>query len=198
MTDIDANAVKYLTDFAGQNWLITPVARAVGEPAPASIHDQKWLLVLSGVVHADLKGDNSGQWNHQTVSFIPDMAGPDDPSATSGPLNWAIRHYAIPRPAGSAGAQYVIRFSIEEGAPFVSLSAIFNEGQSMNSGFAVDAWRSHHFGSGTDVLTNRPVNNLFAGINVDLAVRDSDAWLYRLDYNITLIGKIVFVAPVFS
>jgi len=26
-------------------------------------------------------------------------------------------------------------------------------------------------------------------------VRDSDAWLYRLGYNITLIGKIVFVAP---
>ena len=79
--------------------------------------------------------------------------------------------------------------------PFASLSAIFNRGQSINSGFAVDAWRSHHFGSGTDVLTNRPVNNLFAGINVDLAVRDSDAWLYRLGYNITLIGKIVFVAP---
>jgi hypothetical protein len=26
-----------------------------------------------------------------------------------------------------------------------------------------------------------------------MAVRDTDAWLYRLGYNITLLGKIVFV-----
>jgi hypothetical protein len=44
----------YLTNFAGQNWLITPAALALGEHPPASIHDQKWLLVLSGVVYANL------------------------------------------------------------------------------------------------------------------------------------------------
>ena len=189
--------MKYLTDFAGQNWLITPAALAVGEPPPASIHDQKWLLVLSGVVIADLKGDSSSQWDYQTVSFTPDMAGPDDPSSTSGPLNWAISHYSIPKPPGSPGEQYLIRFSVEEWAPFASLNSIFNQGQSINSGFAVDVWRPNHFGSGTDVLSNQPVNNLFAGVNVDLAVRDTDAWLYRLGYNITLLGKIVFVAPAF-
>ena len=69
--------------------------------APQSIRDQKWLLILSGVVLANQRGDNSGSWNHQTVSFIPDMAGPDDPTATSGPLNWAIARYGIPRPAGT-------------------------------------------------------------------------------------------------
>ena len=186
------NSMKYLTEFAGQNWLITPAALAVGESPPASIHDQKWLLVLSGVVIADLKGDNTGQWNHQTVSFMPDMAGPDDPSSTSGPLNWAIRHYSIPKPSGAPGAQYLIRFSLEEWAPSTSPSAIFTQGQSINSGFAVDAWRPNHFGSGTDILTNQPVNNLFAGINADLAVRDTDAWLYRLGYNITLLGQDCF------
>jgi hypothetical protein len=191
------NSIKYLTNFAGQNWVITPAALSVGERLPVSIHDQKWLLVLSGVVIADLKGDDTSRWNYQTVSFIPDMAGPDHPSSTSGPLNWAISHYSIPKPPGSPGTQYLIRFSVEEWAPFVSLSAIFNQGQSINSGFAVDAWRPNHFGSGTDVLSNRPVNNLFSGINVDLAVRDTDAWLYRLGYNITLLGKIVFVAPAF-
>jgi len=189
------NSMKFLTEFAGQNWLITPAALAVGEHPPANIRDQKWLLVLSGVVFADQRGDNSGQWNHQTVSFIPDMAGPDDPASTSGPLNWAISHYSIPKPAGSPGAQYLIRFSVEGWAPYVSLSAIFNQGQSIDSGFAVDAWRPNHFGSGTSVVTNQPVNNIFAGVNADLAVRDTDAWLYRLGYNITLLGKIVFVAP---
>ncbi|MGC2504973.1 MAG: hypothetical protein WA400_22830 [Silvibacterium sp.] len=33
------------------------------------------------------------------------------------------------------------------------------------------------------------------GVNADLAVSDSDAWIYRLTYNITLLGKIVFIAP---
>jgi hypothetical protein len=191
------NAMKFLTEYAGQNWLITPATAAVGETPPANIHDQRWLLILSGVVIADLKGDNSGDWNRETVTFMPDMAGPDHPSATSGPLNWAISHYSIPKPAGSPGEQYLIRFSVEEWSPFVSLSAIFNQGQSINSGHAVDAWRPSHFGSGTDVLTGRPVSNLFSGVNVDLAVRDNDAWLFRLGYNVTLIGKIVFVAPTF-
>jgi hypothetical protein len=189
--------MNYLTDFACQNWLITPAALAYGESPPASIHDQKWLLVLSGVVIADLKGDSQAGWLHETVSFTPDMSGPDDPSSTSGPLNWAISRYSIPKPPGSAGAQYLIRFSVEECTPCASLGAIFNQGQSIDSGFAVDAWRPNHFGSGTDVLTSRPVDKLFTGINVDLAVRDTDAWLYRLAYNITLVGKVVFVAPAF-
>jgi hypothetical protein len=189
------NSMRYLTDFAGQNWLITPAALAVGEPAPASIHDQKWLIVLSGVVIANQRGDNSGQWNYQTVSFIPDMSGPDDPSATSGPLNWAISKYSIPRPPGAVGSDYTIRFSLEEWSPFVSLGSIFDQGQSINAGFAVDDWRPNHFDNGTSVLTGQPVNNIFTGVNADLAVQDSDAWLYRLSYNITLLGKIVFMAP---
>ena len=48
--------MKFLTNFAGQNWLITPASLAVGERPPASIRDQKWLLVLTGVVLADFKG----------------------------------------------------------------------------------------------------------------------------------------------
>ena len=94
--------MKFLTQFGGQNWLITPVATAVGEAPPANIHDQKWLLVLSGVVIADQRGDNSGNWNHQTVAFTPDMAGADAPGATSGPLNWAIQRWRIPRPPGTS------------------------------------------------------------------------------------------------
>jgi hypothetical protein len=191
--EFNSNSIKYLTDFAGQNWVITPAPLAAGESRPTSIHDQKWLLVLSGVVIADLKGED-GEWGHQTVSFMPDMAGPDDPTSTSGPLNWAINHYSIPKPAGSPAMDYLIRFSVEEWVPFVAPNAMFNESQSMNCGFAVDVWRPNHFGSGTDVLTNRPVNNIFSGINADLAVREKDAWLHRLGYSVALLGKIVFVA----
>ncbi len=189
------NSMKYLTDFAGQNSLITPAALAVGERPPQSIRDQKWLLILSGVVLANQRGDNSGSWNYQTVSFIPDMAGPDDPTATSGPLNWAIARYGIPRPPGTVGQEYLVRFSLDEWSPFVSLGSVFDQGASVNAGFAVDDWRPNHFESGTDVVTNEAVNNIFTGVNADLAVNDTDAWIYRLGYNITLIGRIVFIAP---
>jgi hypothetical protein len=136
----------------------------------------------------------TGRVGSPDQSFMPDMAGPDDPDSTSGPLNWAINQYSIPKPAGSPGRDYLIRFSVEEWVPFVTPNAMFNESQAMNCGFAVDIWRPNHFGSGTDVLTNLQVNNIFSGINADLAVREKDAWLYRLGYSITLLGKIVFVA----
>jgi hypothetical protein len=178
--------MKLLTDFAGQNWLITPAALAAGEPPPENIHDQKWLLVLTGVVIANLEGNSTAQWLHETLSFLPDMAGPQN----SGPLNWAIGQYSIPKPPGT---NYSIGFSLEEWAPFVSLSSIFNQNQSINSGFAVDVWRPTHFSNGINAFTHQPAGNIFTGVDVDVAVRDTDAWLYRISYNITLLGKIVFL-----
>src|SRR5687768_10913123 len=133
--------MKILDRFAGQNWLITPAALAVGERPPTSIHDQKWLLVLSGVVIADLKGSSPDTWLHETLAFSPDMAGPNN----SGPLNWAINRFSIPKPSADPGAYY-IAFSVEEWAPFAALSAIFNQRESINSGFAVDVWHKNPFG----------------------------------------------------
>ena len=187
--------MKFLTNFAGQNWLITPAALAVGQPPPTSIHDQKWLLVLSGVVLADFKGNSGAQWLSETLSFLPDMAGPAP--GNSGPLNWAISHFSIPKPATTPGS-YRIAFALEEWAPFASLGSIFNQDQSVNSGFAVNTWRPTPFTAGTDALSHQPVANLFNGINVDVAVRDTDAWIYKVGYNITLLGKIVFPMNVIS
>lgn len=178
--------MKVLTDFAGQNWLITPAALAVGENPPASIHDQKFLLVLSGVAIANLEGNSGSQWLQETLSFLPDMAGPQN----SGPLNWAIQRWGIPRPPGQ---NFTIQFSLEEWAPFVSLSSIYDQAQSIDAGFSVNVWRPNHFATGTDAFTHAPVNNIFTGVNVDVAVRDTDAWIYRIGYNVTLLGKIVFL-----
>jgi len=178
--------MKVLTDFAGQNWLITPAALAVGENPPASIHDQKFLLVLSGVAIANLEGNSTSQYLHETLSFLPDMAGPQN----SGPLNWAIGRFGIPRPPNQDAT---VAFSLEGWAPFVSLSSIFDQDQSINAGFAVDVWRPNHFTTGTDAFTSQPVGNIFTGINVDVAVIDTDAWIYRIGYNVTLVGKIVFL-----
>ncbi len=174
-----------LTEFAGQNWLITPAALAVGEHPPASINDQKWLLVLTGVAIANLEGNSTSQWLYETLSFLPDMAGPQG----SGPLNWAIAQYGIPKPPGQ---NYSIAFALDEWAPFVSLSSIYDQSQSIDAGYAVNVWRPNHFATGVDARTDQPINNIFTGVNVDVGVRDTDAWLYRIGYNITLRGKIVF------
>jgi hypothetical protein len=203
--------MKVLTTFANQNWLITPVAAPVatpattpiateGQPQPtrihatgihaASIHDQLWMLVLSGVALADFKGNSGAQWLNETLSFIPDIAGPNN-QGTSGPLTWAINQYHIPKPSAPAFS-YDIGFSLVQWAPFASLSSIFNQNQSINSGFAVNSWHPTPFKTGHDFLSQQPINNLFTGINVDVGVRDSDAKINGIGYHITLIGKIVF------
>jgi hypothetical protein len=181
----EKEASMNLTNFVGQNWLITPVALAVGEQPPASIHDQKWLLVLTGVVAANLQGNSTSHWLNANLSFLPDMAGPSN----SGPLNWAIGQYAIPKPAGQ---NYGIGFALDEWAPFVSLSAIYDQAQSIDAGYAVNVWRPNHFATGIDAFSNAQIGNIFTGVNVDVGVRDTDAWILSLGYNITLRGRIVF------
>ena len=177
-----------LSNFAGQNWLITPAAQAVSEPPPANIYQQKWLLVLSGVVIANFQGNSTSQWLSETVTILPDVG--DNPDL--GPLNWAISQYGIPRPP--ANTLYNTVFSVDEWAPFASLSSIYDQAQSIDAGYAVNDWRPTHFQTGTDVMTNAAVSNIFTGIDVDMAVRDTDAYIYRLSYNITLRGRIVFTA----
>jgi hypothetical protein len=172
-----------VTSFGGQNWLITPAARAVNEAAPANISGQKWLLTLSGVGIANMKGKTSDDWLHDEVHILPDMHGP---------LDYAIRRWSIPQPQGTEGAQYYVIFKLEQWSPFAGLSAIFDQDQSVNAGFAVDAWRPSPFNSGIDFFSGQQVTRIFTGIIASVAVRDSDAWLYRVGYNITLEGRIVF------
>lgn len=176
------NQMIFPKDFAGQNWLITPAALAASESPPASVADQKWLLVLSGVVIIDLKG-NSSQWLRETVLISPNLIPP---------LIHAITHHNIPTPMES----YTPRFQVEQWVPHATPSSMFNREHSVNSGFAIDVWRPHPFNTDTDAVTNAPIENIFSGIQVDVAVSDIDAFLYRLSYHVTLLGKIRFGKPI--
>ena len=176
-----------VTSFGGQNWLITPAALAVNETPPANIGAQKFLLVLSGVGIINLKGETSNDWLRDSVHILPDMLGPK---------NYAIARFGIPRPTGTAGADYYTVFQVEQWSPFAAISSIFDQDQSINAGFAVDDWRPAPFNTGTNAISGAPVGNIFTGIIADVAVRDSDAWLYRVSYNITLLGRIVFTRVV--
>jgi hypothetical protein len=169
-----------VNSFGGQSWLITPAARAVNEAQPR-INEQKWLLVLSGVGIVSLRGTSN--WLRETAHILPDMRVP---------LDYAINRFSIPRPPGAEATDYDVGFQLEQWAPFASISSIFDQDQSVNAGFAVDAWRHSPFATGTDAFSGQSVGCIFDGIIVNVAVRDSDAWLYRVGYNITLLGQIVF------
>lgn len=179
MADIEVST------FAGQNWLIVPAANSVSQ-SPPTIHNQQFLLVLSGVTIPNLKGVTDADWLRETLHIFPDIRSP---------LDFAINSFGVPRPAGTEGNDYVVGFQLTQWAPFAALSSIWDQYQSVNAGFAVDVWRPSPFDTQTDAFTGNNVGNLFTGIRVDVAVRDSDAWLFRVSYNITLLGKIVFLKP---
>ena len=90
---------------------------------------------------------------------------------------------------------YDVVFSVQNWAPFASLSSIFDEHQSIDAGYAVNVWRPRHFLTGVKYpQVTEPINNVFTGINVDVGVRDNDAFICKLSYNITLLGTIAFAA----
>lgn len=172
--------------FAGQNWLITPAAVAVNESPPRSISDQKWILVLSGVCILNLQGTNANDWTRETITIIPDYYSPS---------NLAISQYSIPVPT-IPGKNFLPAFNLDANGwvPFAAVSSTFDNG-STDVGFAVDVWRPTPFQHTQNWATGEPVNvdNVFAGIDVDVAVRNNKATLYRVSYNFTLVGQLVFI-----
>ena len=209
----------YLPDQWTYDWLITPFTPSVlarGEKPPETILDQKWLLVMSGVVSGNqdpslgdwavLKGTSNAHWNPQTVFFIPGGSTGAfislDNGSGGGPLYYAYANYSFPPPpppffppaatGGTAGTR--LAFSVERLVSFVGLNGIFDQAESINAGYAVKEWRPHHYLKGPSVYSGGSyVGNIFAGIDVDIGVRDNDAWILKLGFNITLLGKIVFV-----
>jgi hypothetical protein len=170
---------------AGQNWVITPAALAVNESRPSNISHQKWLVVLSGVfMITNLKGDNPSAWRRETLQIRPDI---------DAPLESAVHRYSIPVPKTPAGDDGVPVLSLDQWAPFAAISSIWGDDTS-DAGYAVDLWRPSHFEPTADTAGN-PLTNVFSGIDVDVAVRNDRAILYRVSCHITLLGKIVFTSP---
>jgi hypothetical protein len=215
MTEKEAAMDTTTIPTTNENWLITPAALAFAERPPASILDQKWLLVLTGIAIEIspgetppletpplqgatplLQGATQLGWTTANFSFIPDVARP---------LNFAISKYGIPRPAPST---YDIGFAVDHLASFVSLSAIWDHtpgdspGPSIDTGYAVNSWHQNTYTTGFETSFKdgaeniragvNVVDNIFAGINVDVGVRDDYAQIISLAYNITLRGRIVF------
>jgi hypothetical protein len=178
-TNREVLPMKILTDFAVQNWLITPSATAVNEQIN-NIRDQRFLLILSGVAMVNFKGDSGADWLNETVLLLPPVVDA---------VKYAIDRWQVPAPEDT---NYTFEFETEQWAPIVTLSSVWNQDESVNSGFAVDAWRMNPWTTGSDAGTNETLNQLFSGLQVDIAVRDSDAWIFRLGYQISLLGRIAY------
>lgn len=177
--------IEVIGTFAGQNWLVVPAAPALGNAPTQNIHAQKWLLTLSGVAMANLRGVNADDWHRVTLLLEPSVIDP---------IRYAIAHHSIPAPPGVEGDDFALGFQVEQEAPYASISSVFNASTSGNSGFAVDTWRPNHYDTGIDAFSHKHAGNLFSGLQVDVAVRDTDAWLYRVGYSIPMLGRIVFLA----
>jgi len=174
------------TTLEGQNWLITPTALALHERPPAHIGDQKFLLVLAGVCSLGLLGNQPQDWRRETAEIIPDYFAP---------LNHAIARFGIPVPTVQDRSVSPI-FQLELWAPFAAVSSVWDQG-STDVGVAVDVWRPSPFlnDDGTFItdFEGNPITQPFKGIRVDVGIRNDQSILYRLSYNITLLGSIRFV-----
>jgi hypothetical protein len=169
-----------------ENALVTPVGLAFRDPdRPTSIADQDWLIHFTGVGIVDLKGNNSNDWRRETLFYFPNITSP---------LQWAIGFYGISVPTSSIG-RVVAQIQVLEQmvASYAAISSAFEKSSGGEDfGFAVDRWWTNDFATGFD-NQDKPVRNLFTGINIDLAVRNTNAVIHRVSYQITVKGKIAFV-----
>jgi hypothetical protein len=169
-------------DFAVQNWAITPVALA-GNEKPSAIADQRWNIVLTGLVNVNLKG-TSGQFLRETVLLKPDLGSA---------MRFAIQRYDIPIPPHSFGGEVAETvFQVEQYAPHATISSTQNEDFAINTSYGVDLWRLNPSAVSKDAMTNTTINKIFTGLQVDVAVSDIGGCLSSLSYYINLIGQIRF------
>jgi len=133
-----------------------------------SLPGGRQLLVLSGVVIIDF-WSRQPSWHRDSVTIYPDKD-----------LQSVIASAGLP----PAPQGFAIRFLAEQYATFGGMSSIFDQDTAVNAGFAVDAFEPI-FDAGT---------RLVSGIQLDIAVRDSDAALLRVGYHLTAVGRFVQIA----
>ena len=176
--------MNFASSYPAQNWLIVPSPQGIDQPSNP-VSEQSFLMTLSGVANVNFKSAENGDWTRETFGLQPDM---------NSVLQFAIREFGIPVPA-VPGSTPSVAFQVSQWAPFTTINSIFDKETAINAGFAVDNFRPAPFSTVQDAKTGQPYNNIFSGIHVDLAVRDKNAFLYRVGYHITLRGKIRFFIP---
>jgi hypothetical protein len=146
---------------------------------PAATHaSEKWLMTLSGIADINLRGVSTADWHHETFVLHLDWRSP------------AAFAHGTSVPPGQE-----LFFEVEQWAPFAALSSVYDAGHSLDAGFAVDSCvprlerRAEY---GTDAVHT----NLFEGLEIAAGVRDADAYLFKIAFQVTLLGRLVCFAAV--
>ena len=110
----------------------------------------------------------------------------------NGPMVFAIATYPIPIP--DRGGEFFTGLQLQQSSLYAAVGSVldFDTG-GVDAGFAVDAWRPAPLASTLDV-SGDPVGQMFRGVDIDVAVRNTHATLHRINYHMTLVGKIIFLA----
>ena len=77
-------------------------------------------------------------------------------------------------------------FKLEQWAPFVTINAIYNKDQAINAGWAVDDF-------GVEPAQD-PKIGASVGIWANIAIRNSDGYMFRVGYTLTVSGVFVDAA----
>jgi hypothetical protein len=136
-------------------------------------------MTLTGVAIIDLKG-NGPQWKWDGADLQIDISGP------------------LAATGRQASPGRILGFQVEQWAPFASLNSIYDHKTAVNAGFAVDSFNILLGNAGAEGIPNVFSGGAVqeGGLHVDVAVRDIDAWLYRVGYCVNLLGRIVEYTPI--
>lgn len=128
------------------------------------------LVTKTGILILNNFKGTGGDWLRERIIFYPNfphvilpMKEPDNPNEEPEKM-W---------------------FKIRQWDPFVTLNAISNDGDAKNAGWAVD-----DFGINRDVTYDMRIRH-WIPMWADIAVRDTDGYIYRIGYRITLTGTFV-------
>lgn len=132
----------------------------VTQPPNPPTTPYRGFVVLSGVAIINFKGNSVSQWRRERFQLWLN----DDLRAAIGKAPWAA-------PPGTSWW-----FHVEQWAPFATVNARHNLQVANNDGSAADSF-------GLDAARG-------AVLNVDVAVRDTDAVILRLGYELNLYGRL--------
>jgi hypothetical protein len=153
--------------FTARHWMFIPNERVTQPPNPPAV-PYRGLIILTGIAIIDLQGASPASWRRERVILRLDR----DFARAAALAPWA------PNTPGN-----FLVFQSEQWAPFVTVNARYNRGPADNDGTAVDSFW-------LDLSAGKAV------INIDVAVRDVDAFIYRLGYSLHLYGRLEEFAPV--
>ncbi len=170
VTLITVNEATNAQPFASRHLAVAPLAF------------NRVLCTFTGVIVINFRGSSPSYWNFEHLRVGLNQWNAILEASAQG---WLASHTPLP-----SGHGYLIDVRNEDVAPFVTINSIFNNDGADNDGKAVDA-------VSVTAQQNRltmPGNFRLLTFDAWLAVRDSDAYLYRVGYQVTAVARVYTAA----